>query len=301
MKTFRKWLIEARFDANDPKARRDVIYATMKKFFSGFKKNNYKKYFEDIFGEEFTVDVTIDKNENFVGVAGPKLKMEAYSSNRENVFTLTLTTNLVDAEDQLVKGNRLGSSDTAFGYWVDATAFSGGKSLIVAEQVWHTRADSTPLMKPESVFPKARMQKIAAGKIRSGSKLKKRDFISMFIDKWQCDPQDNKERSWFFTYAKNLNGYDYALWIKRIVKDKMSYYFFKSDFLEIDNYSGKYHFNSGWWSYKNAPSITCGYLPENEETFKFLNSVFEYARRVQDPKKIAAFIKNGSDRLSIEI
>ena len=279
------------FNFNSRIERHKIICAAMMKFFKGFKKAVYKKYFEDLFGKEFTVNVVVSENKDSIGLAGPSLKMEAFSFNREDVFTLTLTTKMLDAEYDVYKGKGLGGADVTFGYWVDATAFTGGKNQVVARGIRHDKADSAPLTKPESVFPKARMQKIAAGKIRTGAKLKKRDFMSMFVDKWQCDFRG--DNTWLFTYTNNPKGVDSSFSITRNVVSRMPVYSITCVFYERDNLS-KY---GAWWPAKDAPKIACGYLPENEETYRFLESIFAYARKVQDKKKIAAFIKSGSDKI----
>lgn len=279
------------FNFNDRIARHKIIAMAMMKFFKGFKKAAYKKFFESLFEKEFTVDVTISENKDSIGLVGPSLKMEAYSFNREDVFTLTLTTKMIDAEYEIYQGKGLSASNVTFGYWVDATAFTGGKNQVVVKGIRHDKSDSSPLTMPESVFPKARMEKIASGKIRRGAKLKKRDFAAMFTNKWQC--RAGSDNTWLFTFTNNPDGTDYGFSVSRNVVSRMPFYSFVCVFYERDNLS-KY---GVWWPAKDAPKITCGYLPETEETFKFLDSVFAYARKVQDRKKIADFIKAGSDKI----
>lgn len=280
----------------DPKKRKEenekryqIILKEMKKFFSGFDKAAYQKYFESIFGVKFDAEISIlDKSNS--AVYGPMLKAVFSTKDRETVFTLKLQTKMMAAEDALMRGTNLGGNGRTFEYFVDTSAFTNGKAQVVVKGWLRSNSDTSVLTAPDTVFPLARMKKLASGNVRKNSSLKKRDFEALFKDKYSAT-YNRRNGCWYIDFAKDKDGNILCIPVKRYKVPGEAFYFFASLFSKRSADRG--HLLG---DIKMTPVHT-SFMPENKETYEFLKSAFDYARKVKNIDAAAAFINAGVDKI----
>ena len=289
----------AHFSAStyDPKKQKEeeekryqIILKEMKKFFSGFDKAAYVKYFDSIFGDKFTADVKILDKSNSLAY-GPTLKAVFATKDRETVFTLVLQTKMMMAERSLLQGTDLGGNGATFEYFVEASAFMNGKQQVVVKKRLHSKSDTSALTIPDTVFPLARMQKLATGAVRKDSPLKKRDFEAMFKSKYGA--MYNKYTDWWYIdFANDADGDILCIAVKRHKVPGEAFYMIKSAFAKRSASRGNL-----LGEVKPKTAMRSSFMPESKETYDFLKSAFDYARKVKNPEMAAAFIDAGVARI----
>lgn len=266
-----------------------MVVASVAKFFTGFKKDAYKEYFEGIFKKPFDVKVKTGKDKSMFSTEDiPYLEMTACTEGNADVFNLRLTANVRDSAFNLLKGTSLASKDVVFDYYVTTDALTGGKKQVIVKSLHVKKSDPAVLSNPETVFPKARMVKLASGTVRKNSTLKKRDFEAVFINKWNCEK--SSDTTWVFPYEKTKDGIERCFGIGRVVLMRKGFYNVCANFCERDN-SNQFAY---WKSIKDGIKIDCKFLPECAETMKFFEDLFAYAKKTLDRKKIAEYVKKKS-------
>ena len=266
-----------------------LVADTAEKFFRGFNSSAYVKYFEGLFKKPFTAEVKSGReNSMFSEAAIPYVEMTAYSEGHADVFRLRLTANVRDSAFNLLKGNSISASNVVFDYYVTTDALTGGKKQVIVKSHLIKKSDPAVLSNPELAFPKARMTKLASGTVRKNSALKKRDFESVFMNKWSCEK--SSDTLWMFPYEKTKDGLERCFGIQRFVLQRKGFYSVCLNFCERDN-SKKFAY---WHSIKDGLKIDCKFMPECAETMAFFEALFAYAKKTPDRKKIAEYVKKHS-------
>ncbi len=269
---------------------KEFIANEMSKLFLKLDEKKYAKWFESIFKKPFSVEVNRGTTSDGYGsVPVPYVELKAFSEANAEVFTMKLVAGLFGATSQM---GGLGSDNATFDYYVTTDALVGGKRQVIAKSISAKKNNMDALKKPETVFPKARMEKLAAGLVRKDSKLKKSDFETMLRLRWGCE-SDGK--SWWGYAFDEKDGIAKALGLQRFVVKRMPFWQFGMWLWQKDS-SKKY----GVWKESREVAIDCSFMPETKETADFIESVLAYAKKIKDPKKIAEFIKKGSKQLEAD-
>ncbi len=272
------------------KAFEKTVAESIAKFFKQMDGEAYRKYFESLFKKPFKVEIVHGTASSmFTTASVPTLEMKISSEGNLDVFAVHLAGAISDAVDSLMKGTGLASQNVVFGYYVSTDALTGGKKQVITKQTYRKKADASILTDPSAVFPLARMQKIASGAVRKNSALKKRDFDAVMQNKWGCEKGNGD--TWVFAFdAKPTEELHHALVVSRYTLSRKGVYQV-SDYCYEKNAKSKFGY---WKRMDGCVKGDCKFMPECGETMEFLESLFAYAKKNPDWKKIADFIKTGS-------
>ena len=277
----------------------EYIAKSLERLFDTLDVVAYREWFEKHFSKKFTIDIKKGTYSSlFTNVPLPFVEMTAYSDGHAEVFTMKLTATVLNAARNA--SSSLGAKNITFAYYVTAEALVGGKKQVMARQKSRKANDILPLTNPDVVFPSIRLKKIISGNARKGSKMARRDFATIFETRWGCETGGGKNW-WLFQFNVNADNIASGLSVERVTLQRESFYTFNSRFW-FKNTTKKF----ASWNSSDDVRIECEYMPETRETADFIESVFAYARKTKDLKRIANFIKKGSkdiylrDRLANE-
>lgn len=269
----------------------EVIAKSLSRLFDTLDVAAYREWFEKHFSKKFTVDVKKGTYSSiFTNIPLPTLEMTAYSDGHAEVFKMTLTATVLNADRN---ANSLGGKKVTFAYFVTAEALVGGKKQVMSRQKSWESMNTLPLTNPDTVFPSIKLRKIINGNARKGSKMARRDFATIFETRWGCETSTQKNW-WLFQFNVNSDNIASGISVERVTLQRQGFYKFNSRFWFKDTTT---RFTS--WTTSNEVRIDCEYMPEDRETADFIESVFAYARKTKDLQKIANFIKKGSKQISL--
>lgn len=119
-----------------------------------------------------------------------------------------------------------------------------------------------------------------------------RNDYKKLLQQWQG--REERKGDWYVPFAKTNEGSVVCLMVsERIIKGRPTYHI-GSHFYECTSINGRFGADI-----RSDIVINSKVLCQGRESFDFLGNLFAFARRFQDPKRIADFIKNGSAEASI--
>lgn len=272
--------------------RKKAIAKEMEKLFRKLDGKAYKAWFEKLFQKPFKVEVVHGTEKSLYGsFPSPMVELTASSEGSAEVFHCRMTANMFDSEMTLLQGSGLGGKDVTFSYVISADALVGGKRQAIVKSRQVSKSYASPMTDPSVVFPEARMKKLASGMVRKDSKMQKRDFNVVFVDRWGCET-DGKDW-WMLSFDRQATGVEWGLCIERYTLSRKGFYRIGSSFWAKDS-TKRY----AAWKEQAGVKIDCSFIPETKESCDFLEKAFAYAKKTKDQRKIADFIRKGSERLA---
>lgn len=271
------------------KRNEEMIAKSLENLFLLLDEKAYQEWFEQHFSKPFTIEVKRGTYSSiFTSIPLPTLEMTAYSAGHAEVFIMKLTATVLNADRS---ASSIGGKKTTFAYYVSSEALVGGKKQVMSRQKSWKATDSLPLTHPDTVFPSIKLRKIINGNARKGSKMARRDFVSILEARWGCETSTQKNW-WLFKFDESSDNVAAGLSVERVTLNRESFYTFGSGFW-FKKTTTKY----SAWNRSTDVKIQCEYMPEDRETADFIESVFAYARKTKDLQKIADFIKKGSKQV----
>jgi hypothetical protein len=259
----------------------------------------YQDWFEQHFSKPFTVDVHRGTHSSIlVDVPVPYVEMTAYSDGHAEVFKLKLTGAIFD---QQRTPSSLTKKDAPYAYYVQSEVLANGRKQIMQKQKLFKVSNLLPLTHPDSVFPSIKLRKIVKDDSTKGSKLTRKDFATIFQLRYGCENGAGNKNWWLFQFDEDSENVAKGLTIERFTIQRQAFYQFGREFWFKKTTS---RFSA--WKPSNEIKIDCEFMPETRETADFIESVFAFAKKTRDLKKIAEFVKKGSkdimlrDRLANE-
>lgn len=259
----------------------NYLFQMVIKFFERIDQNAYKTFFENIYGKDFKVSLNIPKKEYKNTGDTPFAELVIKSKDNNEIFTVHLDCNMPHLYDNVYEKSNVSTSTVAFDYYTYSEAFTSGKKQVITRERYVKNSNTDILTKPEVIFPKARMEKLAAGVVRKNSTLKKRDFEAML--KMQYEAFQYKDL--FFVPYDNKDGMIYYIGLYRSTLMRQGVW--HTDTLWVKDTNKKFG------QYTQLEKIT-GYFQEDQEGFDTLKEIFNYAIKTKESSKIISFIKSKS-------
>lgn len=237
---------------------------------SKFNPQIYTKYLREIFGKEFKCDHNVSKHDSYFANMRTHLMAKFYDAERDIVFDVYFGVDLIDIKHSKGLG---GSGNIDFSILVTTDAYVNGKKQKIARNNWNYTNDHNMFTKPEAIFPKAKMTKLAKGDVRKGSKLKRSDFDAFFIKKYGA--KANKDGTWYRYYIPIIPGYE--LLITRSVMMRTPMY-------EVNHIAKGTPTKFGGFKYEEIKKpVKVKYFEESQETLDFFKSLIDTLKRSGDP------------------
>lgn len=280
----------------------DLIEHTLLKF----NGEVYKKYLESIFGTTFNVKIEYDsprlriknvKNwlKNYI-----TLEMELSDLERDKVFILTFTADVLHIYNQIFNKKGLSSEDKTFDMMHSCFVYVDGKKQVITKEKYISTSDAKIFDDPTILLPKTKMIKLAKGDVRKNSKLSKRDFEAMFKSKFNGYKNDVGGSQTY--YYIPINDYVVVLWrsVFSYQRTRIAWYslyaigkkstsiFKKYDtYLEYPDIIKKYPgFSSKTQVYENQDGFdfllkSLTKLKRNNNIDEFIKSYIEFGKNIQ--------------------
>ena len=255
-------------------------------FFKKIDLEVYKAYFKSIFNKDFFAETEVPTGYNgrFAFGQSPYINIEIFTKSRDIVFYVHLGCDIFRLWTSIYGQKGLSTSNVTFDYYIRSEAFIENKKQVITKEKYIKSSDASVLTKPETLFPKARIEKLASGKVRENSILKKRDFESLFKMKYKGD----QYKDWYFIPYRTDGNIIYWLSIYRTVLLKQAAYTFSNIYI-----SDKSKQFAGKSKSQTSPTPKINYFPETQETFDAMKMIFDFAMSgksdVEIVKKIDSF------------
>ena len=260
------------------RAEKEQAFHIAMNFFKKIDLELYKVYFKKLFNKDFFAEskASVWKSGKYEHNA-PYINIEIFTKERDIVFYLTLGCDLFRLYGDIFGQKGLSTSNVTFDYYIQSESFIENKKQVITKQKYIRSTDASVLTKPETVFPKARIEKLASGTVRQNSTLKKRDFESMITMKFKGEKGTNNY--YYIPFLKDSDS-EYRLAIWRTVLMKQGLWMFA--------YINKKGLNGFGWNSDNK-GIELTYVPENQRGFDVMNNLFTEIQK-KTPEQVKALI-----------
>ncbi len=262
-------------------AEKEQAFHIAMNFFKKIDLELYKVYFKKIFNRDFYAELKASEwNRNKYAHNSPYIDIEIFTRERDIVFYVHLGCDLYRLYGDIFGKKGLSTSSFTFDYYIKSECFIENKKQVITKEKYTKSTDASVLTKPEVLFPKDRMEKLASGTVRQNSTLKKRDFESMF--KMQYKGEQYKD--WYFIPYKTEGTITYYISISRIVFMRQGVYSFGSFYTKD---SSKMF---GGMKKMDNIKINLKYLQETLENFNKIKEIFDFAKSNRNEMQIASKI-----------
>ena len=161
------------------KMERNAVEKFSMDYLDSINIKKYIDYLNKIFSENFTYTKKLSVDFE------PSLYLEFSNSDRSRIFKLAIELNYSDVHKALFGEKRvLSAKDASFKIHMYSDIFLDGKKQILTKERYVLSDKSDWNENPETLLPKARLEKLATGKVRKG-KVSKKDFESMITMKYK--------------------------------------------------------------------------------------------------------------------
>lgn len=177
--------------------------AIINKLSKKFESWEFPKYFEDIFGEPFHVEIsTTDPNKQYGYVYSVYLSAEFYNVDRSIVFYFSLSTSTTTS-------GGLGSTDQELPLYIWTEILYKRKKIKLSQQNYDMSTSYSILSDPEKLFPR---KKIEAQIGKPAKPMKKADILLTFKRELQADIDGQ------FVYVPLFDDYKLCLYRSVIMR-----------------------------------------------------------------------------------
>ena len=260
-------------------AEEEQAFNIAMQFFKKIDLELYKVYFKKIFNRDFFAESKSPEWKSGKYVHNmPYIDIEIFTRERDIVFYVHLGSDIYRLHRDIFGNKGLSTSNVTFDYYIMSECFIENKKQVITKEKYIRSTDASVLTKPETLFPKVRMEKLASGTVRQNSTLKKRDFESMFKMQYKADNYNN----WWFIPYKTVDTFEYYISIYRTTFMKMAAYTFGD--LYVKDTSKTFGIKK---TVDGIPKIKLNYMPETKETFDLLKSIFDFAKSNGNETQIA--------------
>jgi curved DNA-binding protein CbpA len=258
--------------------KRDQEYRDLKKqinniLITSFNKAAYIKYLTDIFGKEFFADVSVNDTDGYFANMHSHLKAMFHDAAKDIVFDVVFSVDLIEIKRSKGLG---GAGNFNFSVLVSTDSLVEGKKQKLARTSWNYTGNHDIFTNPEAVFPKAKMTKLAAGKVRAKSKIKKSDFDAFFTKKYGAKSQKES----------GLNMDRYYITIKPDIELQISrMVFMRTPSYSVVHLAGGTPTKFGGFKYDWFEKPIKGkYYEESQETLDFFKNLIDNLKSSSDPR-----------------
>ena len=278
-------------DKEERNRRYKIVDDFINDLFDKFNFEIYKKYLENIFNVSFDYKVNRGSGGSHYNSF---LEVEFYDKERDKVVKLHLSCFNTDVYVALFNETGLTDKSKTFNIYMSSTLYIDGKKQVLVKERYQKNNDVSMFTDPSILLPEAKLKKIASGKVRKNSKLAKRDFEAMFIQKF--GGKELYKNGSYSTYLIPLN--DSIVLITRNVlsigygpKNRFSYYQLEGvhnpPSKKFSYYDELYNARYILKTYKNYM------LPETKESFDAMVELFNYLKRTGNKEE---FMKRFSEK-----
>ena len=268
------------------KMRRNAVQNFARDYLDSINIKKYIDYLNNIFSENFTYKK--DLSISFYLLA---MQIEFSNADRSKVFDLHISLNNEDIEKALFGEKRvISAKDVSFKIYMYSNIYLDGKKQILTKERYTTSDKSDWNENPETLLPKARLEKLATGTVRKG-KVSKKDFVAMITMKHGGESNEGK---WFHIFNNNR---DYRLDIHRMVlslgvkiSDRYISYGFDSIYKRIDGRLNKF-ISSGDLNKYGVENKRLTSFEENEENLKMWDNLIGKFKKVENDNDVDKWLK----------
>lgn len=238
-----------------------------------FNPQVYTKYLKDIFGKDFKCEHEVNKTDTYFAAMRTALRAKFFDNEKDIVFEVYFGVDLIDIKHSKGLG---GAGNIDFSVLVSTDAYVNGKKQKIARTTWNYTNNHSMFSNPEDVFPKAKMTKLAEGKVRANSKIKKSDFDAFFTKKYGAKSQKES----------GLNMDRYYITIKPDVQLQITRsVFMRTPAYSIVHMAGGTPTKFGGFKYDWFEKPIKGkYYEESQETLDFFKNLIDNLKSSSDPR-----------------
>lgn len=302
--TAKKFINEISSDT-EQKERWEIARKFTYDYLNKINIKNYVDYLNEIFKENFSVSKEIKQHKAFYSsyvtevssyVTEVYLYVEFANETRDKVIDLHFDVDIYSVYRALFgKKKVISMNDASFYVTMKSNLFLDGKKQVLQKE-WSKQANNINWSEiPSVLMPKARLIKLASGKVREKSKVAKRDFEALFLTKYKgTQPYNDKG---YYAISNDKKDDTMMIIIRRIAmtfsnRNKLVTY----DIVDIVK-PVYYTFSNGDTAISNYKSILQGNLvtrlmntPSLNETKESLQLIDNIIKRFRNTDNITSFL-----------